>query len=119
MWADIAAAFPRHPPGDGVALHGVTIRQRAARDGAALGVLQFHADFAGAGGGVVELQLIAGKFQRLGEKCALGMGGIEGIGDLTDGLDQRAGRWAEVVLQDGKVGWVTTDVMESIQGLAR
>jgi hypothetical protein len=26
-------------------------------------------------------------------------------------IDQRAGDWAEVVLEDGKVGWVTADVM--------
>jgi tetratricopeptide (TPR) repeat protein len=29
-------------------------------------------------------------------------------------IDQRAGEWAEVVLDDGKVGWVTTDVFETI-----
>ena len=29
-------------------------------------------------------------------------------------IDQRAGDWAEVVLDDGKVGWVPTDVMEEI-----
>jgi hypothetical protein len=26
-------------------------------------------------------------------------------------IDQRAGDWAEVVLEDGKVGWVPADVM--------
>ncbi len=29
-------------------------------------------------------------------------------------VDQRAGAWAEVVLDDGKVGWVSTDVFEEI-----
>jgi hypothetical protein len=29
-------------------------------------------------------------------------------------IDQRAGSWAEVVLEDGKVGWVPADVMEGI-----
>ena len=29
-------------------------------------------------------------------------------------IDQRAGEWAEVVLDDGKVGWVPTGVMEEI-----
>lgn len=29
-------------------------------------------------------------------------------------IDQRAGEWAEVVLDDGKVGWVPTAVMETI-----
>jgi hypothetical protein len=29
-------------------------------------------------------------------------------------IDQRAGEWAEVVLDDGKVGWVRTDVFEVI-----
>lgn len=29
-------------------------------------------------------------------------------------IDQRAGSWAEVVLEDGKVGWVPADVMEVI-----
>lgn len=29
-------------------------------------------------------------------------------------IDQRAGDWAEVVLDDGKVGWVPADVMEII-----
>ena len=29
-------------------------------------------------------------------------------------LDQRTGEWAEVVLDDGKVGWVPLDVMEII-----
>ena len=26
-------------------------------------------------------------------------------------IDQRAGEWAEIVLEDGKVGWVPADVM--------
>lgn len=29
-------------------------------------------------------------------------------------IDQRAGAWAEVVLEDGKVGWIPADVMEVI-----
>jgi tetratricopeptide (TPR) repeat protein len=29
-------------------------------------------------------------------------------------IDQRAGNWAEVVLDDGKVGWVPIEVMETI-----
>ncbi len=29
-------------------------------------------------------------------------------------VDQRAGSWAEIVLEDGKVGWVPSDVMEVI-----
>lgn len=29
-------------------------------------------------------------------------------------IDQRTGSWAEIVLQDGKVGWVPSDVMEVI-----
>jgi tetratricopeptide (TPR) repeat protein len=29
-------------------------------------------------------------------------------------IEQRTGSWAEVVLDDGKVGWVPTDVMEEI-----
>jgi uncharacterized protein YgiM (DUF1202 family) len=29
-------------------------------------------------------------------------------------IDQRAGEWAEVVLDDGKVGWVPAEVMETI-----
>jgi len=29
-------------------------------------------------------------------------------------VEQRTGTWAEVVLDDGKVGWVPAEVMESI-----
>ena len=29
-------------------------------------------------------------------------------------IDQRAGDWVEVVLEDGKVGWVPAEVMEII-----
>jgi uncharacterized protein YgiM (DUF1202 family) len=29
-------------------------------------------------------------------------------------IDERAGEWAEVVLDDGKVGWVPADVLEEI-----
>jgi hypothetical protein len=29
-------------------------------------------------------------------------------------VEQRTGMWAEVVLDDGKVGWVPGDVMEAI-----
>jgi hypothetical protein len=29
-------------------------------------------------------------------------------------IDERAGEWAEVVLDDGKVGWVPADVLEAI-----
>ena len=29
-------------------------------------------------------------------------------------IDQRAGLWAEIVLEDGKVGWVPVEAMEVI-----
>ena len=41
-----------------------------------------------------------------------------GASDVDLGLilivDQRTGTWAEVVLDDGKVGWVPVDAMEVI-----